>query len=84
ITCLGQLIQLATIYDNIGERSELVNQQTRDGLVAAFPRKGWNSCLTATIREENWLKPWAHTTALEEEEFPDGWERGWKVIFYRL
>ncbi|ROW09778.1 hypothetical protein VMCG_02164 [Cytospora schulzeri] len=72
ITFLGQLIQLATIYDNIGGNPDLVSPETKADVVDAFPRNGWNQCFAATIREENGLKPWAHTTALGEEEFPDG------------
>lgn len=38
----------------------------------AYPRKGWSGCFSKTIREENGLKPWAHTTHLGEEDFPEG------------
>lgn len=72
ITFLGQLIQLATIFDNMGGNPDLVNPETKVDVVNAFPRNGWNRCFAATIREENGLKPWAHTTALGEEDFPDG------------
>ncbi|KAI0124223.1 hypothetical protein BJ170DRAFT_598544 [Xylariales sp. AK1849] len=74
ITFLGQLIQLATIYDNMGGRPELVDKKTRDEVVARFPRLGWSKCFSRTIREENGLKPWAHTTHLGEEDFPRGVE----------
>ncbi|KAI4599495.1 hypothetical protein KJ359_001938 [Pestalotiopsis sp. 9143b] len=74
ITFLGQLIQLATIYDNMGGRPELVAARTRDGVVALFPRRGWSGCFARTIRKENTLKPWAHTTHLGEEDFPGGVE----------
>lgn len=74
ITLLGQLIQLATIYDNMGGRPQLVDQRTRDEVVAKFPRLQWSSCFAKTIREENGLKPWAHTTHLGEERFPQGVE----------
>ncbi|KAI1841547.1 hypothetical protein JX265_013512 [Neoarthrinium moseri] len=74
ITFLGQLIQLATIYDNMGGRPELVDRETRDQVVAKFPRLGWSTCFAKTIREENGLKPWAHTTHLGEEDFPRGVE----------
>lgn len=72
ITFLGQLIQLATIYDNMGGRPELVDKKSRDEVVAKFPRLQWSSCFSKTIREENRLKPWAHTTHLGEEDFPQG------------
>lgn len=72
ITFLGQLIQLATIYDNMGGNPEIVHADTRVDVNKAFPRDGWSRCFAATIREENGIKPWAHTTALGEEDFPNG------------
>jgi cyanamide hydratase len=72
ITFLGQLIQLATIYDNMGGNPALVHADTKVDVNRAFPRDGWSRCFAATIREENGLKPWAHTTALGEEDFPNG------------
>lgn len=72
ITFLGQLIQLATIYDNMGGNPGLVHADTKVDVNRAFPRNGWSKCFAATIREEIGLKPWAHTTALGEEDFPNG------------
>lgn len=74
ITTLGQLIQLATIFDNMGGHSGLVHKETIEDVVKHYPRKKWSSCFAATIRKENGLKPWAHTTALGEEGFPGGVE----------
>ncbi|KAK2740460.1 hypothetical protein FQN57_006087 [Myotisia sp. PD_48] len=70
ITAVGQLIQLATIFDNTGMHSEAVHSETIKDAVKHFPRLKWSSCFAATVREENQLKPWAHTTTLGEEEFP--------------
>ncbi|KAI1426746.1 hypothetical protein F5Y12DRAFT_783783 [Xylaria sp. FL1777] len=72
ITFLGQVIQLATIYDNMGGNPGLIDEITRLDVNKAFPRKGWSGCFSKTIREENGLKPWAHTTHLGEEDFPEG------------
>ncbi|KAK7748768.1 hypothetical protein SLS53_000792 [Cytospora paraplurivora] len=72
ITFLGQLIQLATIYDNMGGNPGLIHSDTKVDVVRSFPRNSWSGCFAATIREENSLKPWAHTTALGEDEFPNG------------
>jgi cyanamide hydratase len=72
ITFLGQVIQLATIYDNMGGNPGLIDEATRLNVNKAFPRKGWSGCFSKTIREENGLKPWAHTTHLGEEDFPEG------------
>jgi len=70
MTFLTQLIQLATIYDNVGGNPEIVHADTRVDVNRAFPRKGWSGCFASTIREELHLKPWAHTTHLGD--FEDG------------
>lgn len=56
--------------DNVGGNAGLVHRGTIDDVVAAYPRKQWSSCFAATIREEIRQKPWCHTTALGEEDFP--------------
>ena len=56
----------------MGQNPGLIHETTLEDVVAHFPRKGWSGCFAATIREENELKPWAHTTALGEEDFPNG------------
>ncbi|KAL8962143.1 MAG: hypothetical protein Q9193_001410 [Seirophora villosa] len=72
ITTIGLLIQLATIFDNMGGHKDLVHKDTIQDVTREFPRKKWSSCFAATIRKENGLKPWAHTTALGEDDFPNG------------
>ncbi|KAH6718981.1 hypothetical protein DL95DRAFT_434241 [Leptodontidium sp. 2 PMI_412] len=74
LTRLGGLIQLATIFDNMGMNPTLVHEDTIKNVVAEFPRLKWSSCFAKTIRKENGLKPWAHTTHLGENEFPCGVE----------
>jgi cyanamide hydratase len=71
-TRVSALIQLATIFDNIGGQPQLVSTATIESVTAAYPRKKWSACFAATIRKENGLKPWAHTTALGERAFPEG------------
>ncbi|KAL8722869.1 MAG: hypothetical protein Q9225_000702 [Loekoesia sp. 1 TL-2023] len=71
ITTIGLLIQLATIFDNIGGHKELVHKDTIEDVTKNYPRNKWSSCFAATIRKENGLKPWAHTTALGEDAFPN-------------
>lgn len=73
-TRVGALIQLATIFDNMGGQPQLVSKATIESVTGAYPRKKWSSCFAATIRRENGLKPWAHTTALGERAFPEGVE----------
>ncbi|KAI9808326.1 MAG: hypothetical protein M1825_004783 [Sarcosagium campestre] len=72
ITTLGQLIQLATIFDNVGLNEHLVHPDTIKAVTDQFPRNKWSSCFAATLKEEITLKPWAHTTALGEDDFPNG------------
>jgi cyanamide hydratase len=60
--------------DNMGGHPEYVHQETIENVVKAYPRKKWSSCFAKTIRKENGLKPWAHTTALGERDFPEGVE----------
>ncbi|KAL4939178.1 hypothetical protein BDV06DRAFT_41046 [Aspergillus oleicola] len=64
ITALGQLVQIATIFDNTGGHSQLVHDDTVKEVIEHWPRLNWSSCFAATISEEVGLKPWAHTTAL--------------------
>ncbi|KAH7403565.1 hypothetical protein BKA64DRAFT_694337 [Cadophora sp. MPI-SDFR-AT-0126] len=74
LTRLGGLIQLATIFDNMGLNPKLVHEETIQNVVSEFPRMKWSSCFAKTIRKENSLKPWAHSTHLGENEFPCGVE----------
>jgi len=74
ITRVGALVQLATVFDNMGINPQIISTQTIEEVVKAYPRKNWSHCFAATIRRENNLKPWAHTTVLGEEAFPVGVE----------
>jgi len=74
VTRIEALIQLATIFDNMGGQPQLVSKATIENVTKAYPRKKWSSCFAHTIRKENTLKPWAHTTALGERAFPEGVE----------
>jgi cyanamide hydratase len=71
---MGGLTQLATIFDNMGENPELVSRGTIESVVGEYPRLGWSGCFAATIRRENALKPWCHTSHLGVEDFPEGVE----------
>lgn len=71
ITFVGAILQLATILDNMGFNAEIVCGETVEEVVGAWPREGWSRCFAKTIREENSLKPWGHTTALGVDAFPD-------------
>jgi cyanamide hydratase len=56
--------------DNTGSYADLVHKDTIEAVSRQFPRLRWSNCFTDTIHKENALKPWAHTTALGEAEFP--------------
>jgi cyanamide hydratase len=68
ITFIGQLIQLATIYDNIGSHprvknfGEIIHETTRTETNEAYPRTEWCSFFASTIRQEEEIKPWCHST----------------------
>jgi len=64
ISTVGQLIQLSTVFDNVGINPTLVSKKTIESVVNAFPRDGWSSCFATTIGNELQLKPWAHTSAI--------------------
>ncbi|KAL7920144.1 hypothetical protein ACQKWADRAFT_299468 [Trichoderma austrokoningii] len=70
ITYIGQLIQLATTYDNTGIHpnvknfEKLVHKTTRAQINEAYPRLKWSSFFSTFIRREETLKPWCHSTHL--------------------
>ncbi|KIP01260.1 hypothetical protein PHLGIDRAFT_113164 [Phlebiopsis gigantea 11061_1 CR5-6] len=65
ITAVGQVLQLATIIDNVGLRANLLSTALVEETVAAFPRLEWASCFSKTIEKELALKPWCHTSTFE-------------------
>ncbi|KPM37976.1 hypothetical protein AK830_g8607 [Neonectria ditissima] len=68
ITFLGQLTQLATIYDNVGLFNRIIHETTLKDVNRVFPREGWLGCFADTIREEKRLKPWCHSTHIADFE----------------
>jgi cyanamide hydratase len=72
ITFLGQVIQLATIYDNVSDHphveniKDIIHDTTRDDVIRSFPRDGWLACFAKTVQQEVQLKPWSHTTHIPE------------------
>lgn len=83
IHALGALMQIATIFDNLGDNNEFVEPTTIAEVNKEFPRLNWSSCkdckFASTIREEGRVKPWAHTTKMGVEAFATGIE-GNKVM----
>ena len=49
VTRIEALIQLATIFDNMGGQPQLVSKATIESVTKAYPRKKWSSCFAATI-----------------------------------
>ncbi|KAK4201028.1 hypothetical protein QBC40DRAFT_279000 [Triangularia verruculosa] len=72
ITALGQVLQLATVYDVMSPRPYLIHEETRVDVNKAFPRKGWSGCFSRALGEERRLKPWGHTSHLGWEVFGNG------------
>ncbi|THY07704.1 cyanamide hydratase [Aureobasidium pullulans] len=68
ITFMGQLIQLATLYDNVGKYEgvdgfgDIIHETTRDSVNKTHPRLRWCSWFAETVRKEEGNKPWCHTT----------------------
>lgn len=50
----------------MGYRAGYVHEDTIKDVVKHYPRKNWSKCFSSKIREECEVKPWCHTTALEE------------------
>ncbi|KAF4631545.1 hypothetical protein G7Y89_g6582 [Cudoniella acicularis] len=73
-TRISALTQLATIYDNMGLREELVARGTIEEVVGKWPRRGWSGCFARTLRRENGLKGWSNSRRLGENAFPEGVE----------
>ncbi|KAL2801844.1 cyanamide hydratase [Aspergillus granulosus] len=70
ITYFGQLIQLATTYDNTGFHphvkgfENLIHDTTRRLINEAHPRLKWCTFFSNVIRKEETIKPWCHSTHL--------------------
>ncbi|KAK5994814.1 Cyanamide hydratase [Cladobotryum mycophilum] len=72
ITVLGQVIQLATIYDNVSNHpdmpdiTDIIHTKTLEDVVKTFPRNGWSGCFSRIIEEEVRIKPWCHSTHIPD------------------
>jgi len=72
ITMIGQILQLATILDNVGLRANLVHPNLIKNACAKFPRNGWSDYFGKTIEKELALKPWCHTSTFEVPNWKEG------------
>jgi cyanamide hydratase len=72
ITFMGQVIQLATIYDNVSDHpylkniTEIIHTETLKDVTKTFPRLQWLGCFSKTIDQEEQLKPWCHSTHIPD------------------
>ncbi|KAK3110775.1 hypothetical protein LTR53_014595 [Teratosphaeriaceae sp. CCFEE 6253] len=64
ITRLGQLVQIATEFDNMGFQPHLIHKDVIKRVVEQHPRLRWSACFSKTIKAEIEEKPWCHTTVL--------------------
>lgn len=65
VTMMTQLIQLATILDNVGGNAEMVHQGTIEEVVREWPRTGWSGCFKAVVEREKRIKPWAMVSRIQ-------------------
>jgi cyanamide hydratase len=65
VTTMTQLIQLATILDNVGGNAEMVDKVTIEEVVNEWPRKGWSGCFKAVVEREKVAKPWTMVSRIE-------------------
>jgi len=72
ITMVGQILQLATILDNVGLRANLIHPNLIKTTTTAYPRNGWSECFARTIEKELTLKPWCHTSTFEIPNWKEG------------
>jgi cyanamide hydratase len=72
ITMIGQILQLATILDNVGIRANLIHSELIRSVVAAYPRREWSKCFVAVIEKELKLKPWCHSSSFEVPGYKPG------------
>ena len=51
--------------DNVGLNAHVVHRTTIENVTQAYPRLKWSACFAKTIGEEMGLKPWAHSTVID-------------------
>ncbi|KAM0752519.1 cyanamide hydratase [Meredithblackwellia eburnea MCA 4105] len=71
ITTHGQMIQLGTLFDNIGSTPTWIHPTTASAIVEAYPRHGWTHCFGAAMQDEVAVKPWSHTSFFNVEKIWD-------------
>lgn len=69
IHAVGLLIQVVTLFDNVGAYKEFFHPDTVEDVNKHYPRRQWSKCFSSRLKEEISLKPWSHTTTVGES-FP--------------
>ena len=64
ISRMGQLVQIATEFDNMGWQPWLVDRSVIEQVVKQHPRLKWSGCFSQAIQAEIDAKPWCHTTVI--------------------
>jgi len=67
MTSTGSLIQLSTTLDVIGANASFIDRRTYLEIESKWPRLGFNEHFARLMEEEMNLKPWSHTTTVQEE-----------------
>ncbi|KAI7383697.1 hypothetical protein KC336_g18325 [Hortaea werneckii] len=65
ISRMGQLVQIATEFDNMGWQPWLLHEDVIKSVVQQLPRLKWSSCFSKSIEAEIAEKEWCHTTAID-------------------
>ena len=67
LSSTAQLIQLSTTLDVIGLNSALISPVSYAEIAGKWPRLSFNEHFARLMETEMSMKPWSHTTAVEEE-----------------
>jgi len=67
MTATGELIQLSTALDVVGANTRHLSPQTYGDIVKKYPRLNFHEHFAALMEAEMRIKPWSHTTTLEED-----------------
>jgi len=67
MTTTAELIQLSTTLDVIGANTRHISPTTYNDIVQTYPRLNFHEHFATLMEDEMRLKPWSHTTSVEEE-----------------
>ncbi|KAI0093084.1 hypothetical protein BDY19DRAFT_407114 [Irpex rosettiformis] len=76
ITIVGQVLQLATLIDNVSANAHLISAALVRHTITAFPRLKWSSCFVSVLHKEFETKPWCHSTTFERPGYNISAEEG--------